>query len=80
MALSMNEIRARSDEKRGVKAKSYKLPIATIAKIEQLSKQLNIPQNQLIIQAVELFEQKYLISYPLWGGLFFLFSFHFNAH
>lgn len=57
MAMSINEIKARSDEKRGVKAKSYKLPLATIAKIEQLSKQLNIPQNQLIIQAVELFEQ-----------------------
>ncbi|CDF99143.1 hypothetical protein [Avibacterium paragallinarum] len=57
MAMSINEIKARSDVKRGVKAKSYKLPLATIAKIEQLSKQLDIPQNQLIIQAVELFEQ-----------------------
>lgn len=57
MKLSINEIKARSDEKRGVKSKSYKLPLETIAEIEQLSKQLNIPQNQLIIQAVALFKQ-----------------------
>ena len=58
MAMSINEIKARSDLKRGVRAKTYKLPETTIAKIEQLSKQLNIPQNQLIIQAIELFEKE----------------------
>ena len=57
MKLSINEIKARSDEKRGVKSKSYKLPLATIAEIEQLSKQHDIPQNQLISQAVELWKQ-----------------------
>lgn len=57
MSMSTNEIKARSDEKRGVKPKTYKLPISVIAEIEQLSQQYNIPQNQLIIQAVELWKQ-----------------------
>ncbi|MCT8560400.1 hypothetical protein Q7526_00320 [Glaesserella parasuis] len=53
MKLSINEIKARSDEKRGVKAKSYKLGVETIALIEQLARERNIPQNQLIKLAVE---------------------------
>lgn len=57
MKLSINELKARSDEKRGVKPKTFKLPIAFIAEIEQLSKQYGIPQNQLLMQAVELFKQ-----------------------
>ncbi|MGX2968683.1 ribbon-helix-helix protein, CopG family [Ursidibacter sp. B-7004-1] len=57
MKLSTNQLKALSDEKRGVKVKGFKLPIAFIAEIEQLSQQLGIPQNQLIIQAVELFKQ-----------------------
>lgn len=57
MAMSINEIKARSDEKRGVKAKTFKLPITFIAEIERLSAQHNIPQNQLLMQAVELFKQ-----------------------
>ncbi|HHF7319660.1 TPA: ribbon-helix-helix protein, CopG family [Haemophilus influenzae] len=56
MAKTMAEIVAKSDEKRGVKAKTYKLPIETIAKIEQLSQSLNIPQNQLIVKMVEGFK------------------------
>lgn len=55
--LTLQEIQKRSDEKRGVKIKAFKLPVAVIADIEQLSQELGIPQNQLIIQAVELFEQ-----------------------
>ncbi|OOF39853.1 ribbon-helix-helix protein, CopG family [Rodentibacter rarus] len=58
MAKTMAEIVAKSDEKRGVKAKTYKLPLSVIVEIEQLSHQLNIPQNQLIIQAVELFKSQ----------------------
>lgn len=57
MKLSINEIKNRSDEKRGVKSKSYKLPLTVIVEIEQLSKQFNIAQNQLIIQAVELWKK-----------------------
>lgn len=57
MKLSTNQLKALSDERRGVKAKTFKLPIAFIAEIEQLSAQLNIPQNQLIIKAIEQFKQ-----------------------
>ncbi|MFY1028281.1 ribbon-helix-helix protein, CopG family [Actinobacillus seminis] len=57
MKLSINEQKARSDEKRGVKVKGFKLPIAFIAEIEQLSIRYNIPQNKLLMQAVELFKQ-----------------------
>lgn len=54
MALSRTELQSRSDEKRGVKAKTYKLPLSTIADIEQLSRERGIPQNQLITQAIAL--------------------------
>lgn len=57
MSLSRAEIVARSDFKRGYKNKALKLPLETIAKIEQLAKAQGIPQSQLIIQAVNLFEQ-----------------------
>lgn len=59
MAMSRNEIQAKSEAKRGIKAKSFKLPVAFIAEIEALSEKLGIPQNQLIIQAVEEFKQKH---------------------
>jgi hypothetical protein len=58
MKLSTNELKARSDEKRGVKVKGFKLPIAFIAEIEQLSEQYGIPQNQLLMQAVEAFKRE----------------------
>lgn len=57
MKLSTNQLKALSDERRGVKVKGFKLPISFIAELEQLSLQYGIPQNQLIIQAVELFKQ-----------------------
>ncbi|ACL32234.1 ribbon-helix-helix protein, CopG family [Glaesserella parasuis] len=57
MAMSRTEIVKRSEEKHGIKLKAFKLPLVVIAEIEQLSTELNIPQNQLIIQAVELFKQ-----------------------
>ena len=44
----------RSEEKHGIKLKAFKLPLAVIADIEQLSRKRGIPQNQLIIQAVEM--------------------------
>lgn len=58
MKLSTNELKALSDERRGVKAKTFKLPIAFIAEIEQLSEQYGIPQNQLLMQAVEAFKRE----------------------
>ncbi|MDH2925582.1 ribbon-helix-helix protein, CopG family [Lonepinella koalarum] len=57
MALSRTEIVNRSNEKRGIRQKGFKLPLEVIAEIERLSQQHGIPQNQLIIQAVECFKQ-----------------------
>ena len=54
MALSRTEIVKRSEEKHGIKLKAFKLPLAVIADIEHLSRERGIPQNQLIIQAVEM--------------------------
>ena len=54
MALSRTEIVKRSEEKHGIKLKAFKVPLAVIADIEQLSRKRGIPQNQLIIQAVEM--------------------------
>ena len=54
MALSRTEIVKRSEEKHGIKLKAFKLPLAVIADIEQLSRERGIPLNQLIIQAVEM--------------------------
>lgn len=53
MAMSIAEIQKRSDIKRGVKTKGFKLHLDTIALIEQLSEELNISQAQLITQAVQ---------------------------
>ncbi|WP_439234918.1 ribbon-helix-helix protein, CopG family [Lonepinella koalarum] len=57
MALSRTEIVNRSNEKRGIRQKGFKLPLEVIAEIERLSQQHGIPQNQLIIQAVECFKR-----------------------
>lgn len=57
MALSRTEIVNRSDAKRGIRLKAFKLPVEVIVEIEALSQKLNIPQNQLIIQAVQQFKQ-----------------------
>lgn len=59
MALSRTEIVKRSEEKHGIKLKAFKLPLAVIADIEALSQKLNKPQNQLIIQAIELLKQQH---------------------
>ncbi|PJG82109.1 hypothetical protein [Caviibacterium pharyngocola] len=58
MALSRTEIVNRSNAKRGIKQKAFKLHESTIELIEQLAKQHNIPQNQLIKLAVEKFAEK----------------------
>lgn len=52
MAKTNTEIQQQSDDKRGVKAKSYKLKVSTIDLIDQLSEQLNIPKNELIDLAI----------------------------
>lgn len=56
MALTPSQIVAKSDARRGMKAKSYKLPITLIDKIAELSAQHNISQGELLRQAVELWE------------------------
>ncbi|QQF85668.1 hypothetical protein [Histophilus somni] len=57
MATTNAERVAKSDAKRGIKLKAFKLPLEVIEEIEQISQQLGIPQNQLIIQALECFKQ-----------------------
>lgn len=54
MAQSTNEIQRRSDEKRGVRSKGYKLPVQTIELIEQLSKNTGRPQSAIITEAVKM--------------------------
>ncbi len=58
MAKSRVQINADSDKKRGVKTKGFKLHLDTIALIEQIAKENNISQAELIKQSVELFVQK----------------------
>ncbi|OCG77933.1 MULTISPECIES: ribbon-helix-helix protein, CopG family [unclassified Gilliamella] len=55
MAKSITEIQAKSDQKRGVKVKGFKLHVDDIALIEQASKSLDIPQAQLIVDAVKYY-------------------------
>ncbi|OOS01289.1 ribbon-helix-helix protein, CopG family [Canicola haemoglobinophilus] len=57
MATTNAERVAKSDAKRGIKLKAFKLPLEVIQEIEQISQQMGIPQNQLIIQALECFKQ-----------------------
>lgn len=57
-SLTNTEIQKRSDEKRGVKIKSFKLPLSVIEDIELLSEQNEISQAQLIAQAIECFKEK----------------------
>ncbi|WP_085166091.1 ribbon-helix-helix protein, CopG family [Gilliamella bombi] len=55
MAKSITEIQAKSDQKRGVKVKGFKLHVDDIALIEQASKSLDVPQAQLIVDAVKYY-------------------------
>lgn len=52
MALSNNEIQKRSDEKRGVRTKGYKLPIYLIDLIMELSTKTGKSQSKIIEEAV----------------------------
>lgn len=57
MAKSITEIQAKSDMKRWVKVKGFKLHVDDIALIEQVSRDLNIPHPQLIIDAVKFYPE-----------------------
>lgn len=56
MALSKSEIQKRSDERRGVKARGYKLPIETIELISELSEQTGAPQSKIIENAILMYQ------------------------
>ena len=58
MALSRAEIQKRSDNKRGVKSKGYKLSLETIEMISALSKSTGKPQGTIIEEAIKLYEDK----------------------
>ncbi|WP_439242422.1 ribbon-helix-helix protein, CopG family [Lonepinella sp. BR2474] len=58
MAMTLAEIQKRSEEKRGIKNKSFKLNIETISLIEMLSVKTGLPQNQLITKLVKEFAEK----------------------
>ena len=55
MPKSRTDIQERSDTKRGVKAKTYKLPIKTINLIEEYSDKNEITKARLIAEAIELY-------------------------
>lgn len=55
MALTRAVIQKKSDEKRGVKVKGFKLRVDDIALIEKASNQLDVPQAQLIIDAIKFY-------------------------
>lgn len=58
MTKSRNEIQKKSDAKRGVKSKTYKLPESVIADIAELAKQHDTTQVALIADMVELYKQQ----------------------
>ncbi|MGX2975841.1 ribbon-helix-helix protein, CopG family, partial [Ursidibacter arcticus] len=53
MAMTRQEINAKSDAKRGIKQKSLKLHIDTISLLEQLSQEMGIGQNQVVTLALK---------------------------
>ena len=53
MALTRAEINERSNQKRGIKSKSFKLHVDDIELIQSTAKKLNISQTKLITEAVK---------------------------
>ena len=56
MALSRSEIQKRSDEKRRVKSRGYKLRIEIIEIISELSQQTGAPQSKIIENAILMYQ------------------------
>lgn len=56
MALTRAEIQKRSDERRGVKPKSYKLSLETIDTIIALSEGTGKSQSKIIEEAIQLYK------------------------
>ena len=55
MALTRAVIQKKSDEKRGVKSKGYKLPVDIINLISELSAKTGKPQSKIIEEAILMF-------------------------
>lgn len=60
MKKSINESKALSDERRGVKAKTYKLSLETIKKIENTGHKNNLPQNQIISRVLNMSDSPHI--------------------
>lgn len=53
----LTQIQKDSNERRGVKNKAFTLKLDDIELIKSLAERLNIPQNQLIMDAVRAYEK-----------------------
>ncbi|MEX9214819.1 hypothetical protein AB7W40_22570 [Providencia rettgeri] len=58
MAQSITAIQKRSDEKRGVKSKGYKLPVTTIDLIASLADEAGKSQSNIITEAIALYAKQ----------------------
>ncbi len=56
MALTRVQINKKSDEKRGVRTKGFKLHVDDIAMIKQTALDLNMPEAKLVVEAVKFFK------------------------
>ena len=56
MALTRVQINQKSDEKRGVKTKAFKLNINDIAMIKQTAIDLNMSEAKLVVEAIKFFK------------------------
>lgn len=59
MAQSISSIQAKSDAKRGVRSKGFKLPEATISLIAELSEKSGKPQSAVISEAIRLYAESF---------------------
>ncbi|MCK3654238.1 hypothetical protein A4G19_10560 [Pasteurellaceae bacterium Macca] len=58
MVMTRTQINAKSENKRGIKVKGFKLHIDDIARIEQLAERLGLSQGKTIMKAISLLEQQ----------------------
>ncbi|MFY1028183.1 hypothetical protein CFY87_03635 [Actinobacillus seminis] len=62
MAKSTAEIQKRSDDKRGVKTKSFKIKKDIFDLVEKISLERGLAQNAMITEAILLYAEKYGIQ------------------
>lgn len=58
MALTKQEIQAKSDKKRGVRLQSYKLHEEIISLLAELSEQTGLSKTQIVSEGIRLFAAK----------------------